>query len=320
MRESIVVNQRTFNENEVMGNFERDLNGRIKNLKEIIMKRNYRDLDGQLVNEKGYLINEMSGAIRSRYTYEDILIGEYGSVKDLGELPQPYRLERHNFNPHKILGSFDWDEKYDRPKILLNSYGLRTDKLFRPVNRKGFLVNENMDIIDDDGKIRFIAEQLSGKEDDIFPKLYTYKGEEYEIKDIIGTFLKDDKSKEIILNKDPKTGKTVDTKGRLVNANGYLIDEQGNIIHAKNQSIMFNFWEIMFQEPPKIFSFTEFSLKWIMGRLDRDVTKNPRHDDEFDLDGRMINTMGYLIDTAGNIVDKHNKVIFRKDILRNAYG
>ena len=40
----------------------------------------------------------------------------------------------------------------------MNSYGLRTDKLFRPVNRKGFLVNENMDIIDDDGKIRFIAE------------------------------------------------------------------------------------------------------------------------------------------------------------------
>lgn len=59
----------------------------------------------------------------------------------------------------------------------------------------------------------------------------------------------------------------------------------------------------MFQEPPKIFDFTEFDIKWIMGSLDRDVTKNPRHDDAFDLNGRMINTLGYLIDAAGNIVD-----------------
>lgn len=76
----------------------------------------------------------------------------------------------------------------------------------------------------------------------------------------------------------------------------------------------------MFQEPPKIFDYTEFDLKWIMGRLDRDVTKNPRHDDTFDLDGRMINSLGYLIDAAGNIVDQYGKVVFRKDILKNAFG
>lgn len=139
----------------------------------------------------------------------------------------------------------------------------------------------------------------------------------------MGQFLKDDKSKEIILNNDPETGKTVDMRGRLVNATGYLIDEAGNIVKYDTEGkrkIMFNFWEILYQEPPKIFKFTEFNIQWIKGRLDRDVTQNPKHDDEFDLDGRLINSLGYLIDVNGNIVDQHDKVVFRREILSNAYG
>lgn len=107
-------------------------------------------------------------------------------------------------------------------------------------------------------------------------------------------------------------------RGRLVNGLGYLIDERGNIVNEKG-SIMFNFWELMFQEPPKIFDFTEFDINWIKGTLDRDVTKNPRHDDEYDLEGRLINTLGYLVDVAGNIIDQHGKIVFRKEILTNAY-
>lgn len=62
-------------------------------------------------------------------------------------------------------------------------------------------------------------------------ELYNYKGQKYKIKDIIGQFEKNDSSKEIILLTDPKTGRTVDMKGRLVNASGYLIDDRGNIIN-----------------------------------------------------------------------------------------
>ena len=108
-------------------------------------------------------------------------------------------------------------------------------------------------------------------------------------------------------------------RGRLVNASGYLIDKKGNIVNEKNK-VMFNFWEIMFQEPPKIFDFTEFDINWIKGNLDRDITKNPRHDDEFDLDGKMINSLGYLVDLKGNIIDQYGKLVFRKDILYNAFG
>lgn len=294
MRESSDLNQRTFNENDVIGNFPRDKNGRIKNRKEIIYNRNFRDFDGQMVNERGYLINEVSGAIRSRYTYEDIMIGEYSDMGDLGELPMPYRLERHNFNPHHILGSFTYEKKSGRPQLLLNKFGLNTDSLFRPVNKQGFLVNENMDVIDDEGRIRFSKKQLLLEAN--LP-MFTYKGEEFMVKDIIGQFEKDPESKQIKLLIN--NGKATDMKGHLVNSAGYLIDEQGNIVSkGKNKvgKVMFNFWEIMFNEPPKIFKFTEFDLKWIKGTLDRDVTKNPRHDDDYDLKGRLINSLGYLID------------------------
>jgi len=118
----------------VIGNFPRDWTGRIINRKEVIKSRNYRDLDGQLVNECGYLINNISGAIRNRYTFEDVLIGEFGNLNELGELPMPYRLEKHNFNPHKIMGSFDYCPKTNKPYFLRNKFGVLTDKLFRPVN------------------------------------------------------------------------------------------------------------------------------------------------------------------------------------------
>ena len=131
--------------------------------------------------------------------------------------------------------------------------------------------------------------------------------------------MKDSDSKDIIVLQDPATGKAVDLDGNRVNAAGYLIDEHGNII-TKKSKVAFYFWEILFQEPPKIFKFTEFSLQWIRGRMDRDVTKNPKHDDEFDLDGRKINSLGYLIDQVGNIVDQTGKEVFKREILTQAYG
>jgi len=59
---------------EVLGNFPLDNKGRIINRKEVIRRNKFRDMDSQLVNEKGYLINEQTGAIRSRFTYEDLFM------------------------------------------------------------------------------------------------------------------------------------------------------------------------------------------------------------------------------------------------------
>ena len=130
--------------------------------------------------------------------------------------------------------------------------------------------------------------------------------------------MKEPDSKDIILRTDPKTGKAVDELGRRVNAAGYLIDNDGNIINNKGK-VIWNFWELLYQEPQKIFTFTEFSMSWIKGNLDRDVTQNPRHDDVFDNDKRRINSLGYLIDYDGNIVDKYGKEVFRLPILSAAF-
>lgn len=102
------------------------------------------------------------------------------------------------------------------------------------------------------------------------------------------------------------TDNTVDILGRKVSGKGYLIDDAYNIVkydEQGNAKIMFKFWEVLHQEPPKFFDFTEWDIRWIKGRLGHDVTKNPAHDDEFDLDGRRINTLGYLIAANGNIVN-----------------
>jgi len=54
----------------------------------------------------------------------------------------PYRLERFNFNPHAIIGNFDFDRSNKKPIFLKNKFGQLTDKNYRPVNQSGFLVNE----------------------------------------------------------------------------------------------------------------------------------------------------------------------------------
>lgn len=68
----------------------------------------------------------------------------------------PYRLEKHNFNPHKIIGSFEYDQKTGKPYFLKTKFDGFTDKLFRPVNSNGYLVDEQMNIIDNEGHVKFI--------------------------------------------------------------------------------------------------------------------------------------------------------------------
>jgi hypothetical protein len=108
--------------------------------------------------------------------------------------------------------------------------------------------------------------------------------------------------------------------GRKVSSKGYLLDERGNVIDTKGK-VVWKSHELLYNEPPKIFPFTEFSMNWIRGNLGRDVTKNPKHNDELDLDGRRINSMGYLIDHNENIIDIfRGNIVFRKEVLESRYG
>ena len=77
----------------------------------------------------------------------------------------------------------------------------------------------------------------------------------------------------------------------------------------------------MYNEPMKLFAFTEFSINWIKGHCTRDVTLNPRHDDEYDDDGKRINTMGYLIDGMDNVIDVFNgNILFKREVLEDRWG
>lgn len=315
------MNQRTFNENEIIGNFPRDWSGQIRDRDLTLRKSHFRDRDGNVVNERGYLIDEHTGDIRSRYTF-DVVFRSFnlvGAGLNGVELPLPYRFERQNFNPHQCMGNFDYDEK-EKPIIL--KVGHRIDKNFRRVNASGWLIDHEDNIIDNLGQVKFMADQLSQDNKGELPKLFNYEGKEYKIKNIMGIFERDKHSKEIILchNESGDKFTSCDLKGRKVNSKGYLLDARGNIID-KSSDIIWRSHELMYNEPPKIFPFTEFSLNWIRGTLDRDVTQNPKHDDEYDLEGRRINTMGYLIDAEENVVDALSKnVVFKKDVLEDRYG
>lgn len=111
-----------------------------------------------------------------------------------GELPLPYRFEKFNFNPHEILGYFDYDKNTDKPIILKNKKGQLVDKNLREVNPSGFLIDQYGNIIDNIGRVKFIKQQLNDLNGDI-PMLFTYKGKPFDVREIIGTFNKDPMTK-----------------------------------------------------------------------------------------------------------------------------
>jgi hypothetical protein len=152
------VHQRNFNENDIVGNFERDWKGQIIDRDNVLRASRYVDKDGNVVNERGFLIDESTGDIRSKYTYE-VVFKEYNLIGIDGcpnvELPLPLRMERFNFNPHECMGNFDFDES-DKPKILIDKHGNRIDKNLRKVNKSGWLVDDEGNIIDNLGKIKIL--------------------------------------------------------------------------------------------------------------------------------------------------------------------
>ena len=104
------------------------------------------------MNDKGYLIDPENG---------DILEKENGrkmfDSKDLdpsGEIPAPFCFEKFNFNPHQILGEFDYDI-LGKPILNVNSKGQNIDKNGKIVNKNGLLIDSEGNVIDKAGRIKF---------------------------------------------------------------------------------------------------------------------------------------------------------------------
>jgi hypothetical protein len=140
-----------------MGNFKRDWSGQIIERDYILRRNMFKDMDGNVVNDKGYLIDASTGDIRSKYTFEVVFKRHELLGRNKSELPLPYRTENSNFNPHDCLGNFDYDSK-DRPIILKDKHGDRVDKHLRRVNGFGWLIDADSNVIDNLGQVKFIRE------------------------------------------------------------------------------------------------------------------------------------------------------------------
>jgi hypothetical protein len=101
-----------------------------------------------------------------------------------------------------------------------------------------------------------------------------------------------------------------------------LVDREGNVIDKKSKRIVFRRCELLLDgEIPKIFTFTKFDPRLVLGRFDRTARNKPKlkrggpgvpFNLRKDLDGKLVNKLGYLVDKFGNIVDKNQNKVFAK--------
>lgn len=189
-------NQRTFNENDILGEFDSDEKGNIIVLQD--KDGNYIDKRGRRVNERGYLIDPQTGDIVEMHAKQKMFGKD--EIDERGEIPAPYCVEKHNFNPFKLRGDFDINWQTKKPLILRNRQGDTVDKFGRLVNSRGWLVNRAGHIVDFMGVKKFDAKRLTEHGD--LPKLYNFAGQRFDIQDACGIFSMDPQTGLIITKKN----------------------------------------------------------------------------------------------------------------------
>jgi len=65
------------------------------------------DKDGNPTNERGYLIDPATGDVVNNVNQKKMF--DKKELDERGEIPAPFNVEKHNFNPHEIRGIFDHD-------------------------------------------------------------------------------------------------------------------------------------------------------------------------------------------------------------------
>ena len=301
---------RTFNVHDILGDHDRDERGNVIVGRD--SQNNTRDRDGKLTNERGYLLDEKTGAVIENQTGGAMFPAQ--DLDDTGEVPAPFSLENHNFNPHNLMGDFDY--KHGKPQLMKTQQGFFMDKKSRRVNNHGWMVQAGREhLIEFSGLKRFDKTELQ-KDGDLM-RLFTYQAKRFDIKDVMGIFDKDPQG-HIIPRSSPK-GHLVDNNGRRVNEKGYLIDGKDNIIDTKG-GVLWSKRHLKNGEFPKIFPFTKFNISRVRGDYPLDKRGKPvlnkRGDDQWvDRAGRPVNQHGYLVDSKDNVIDLDGKLMFEKVVL-----
>jgi len=109
-------------------------------------------------------------------------------IDEKGEVPAPFNLEKHNFNPHAIRGDFEFDRN-GKPIIQKDSAGKLVDKRGSNVSSRGYRVDKGSNIIDNNGRKKIDRTQSTPDGD--LPKMFNYNGRRFDIADTIGQVEKD---------------------------------------------------------------------------------------------------------------------------------
>jgi hypothetical protein len=101
-----------------------------------------------------------------------------------------------------------------------------------------------------------------------------------------------------------------------------------NIMYKGGTKVVFEARHLLFNEPPKIFEFTKFDVTQIISSMPFHDTTHPlgKDDAQHSISEKsenappkpLFNSLGYLIDPQGNIVDKRGRLVFRLEILEPA--
>ena len=302
---------RKFNENDILGDFDRDEKGNVK-VGEPTPEGKYFDKQGRETNGRGYLIEPASGDVINNLDGAKMFPKSEMDQKD--EVPAPFNIEKHNFNPHSVRGDFDYDRK-GKAMVLRDKHGKYVDKNGVKVSKYGYRVDSAGNLIDQFGRKKLDKNQMTDEGN--IPKLFNYNGRRFDINDVTGICEKDKKGN--IVTRTDKKGRLVDKLARPINKQGYLIDASGNVVD-KDGKLVFEKHHLLNDEIPKIFQFSKMNIKSVLGDFEMDPIGNPVLDknskgDLVDKQGKRVNAKGYLVDSQGNVVNQNGKVMFPKSVL-----
>ena len=176
---------RTFNENDILGEFDRDDKGNV-------VVSGTTDKSGKATNQRGYLVHQHTGAIVEK---DGQTMFPRAIVDPTGEVPAPFCYERYNFNPHHVMGDFKFVE--GQPELHQSDQGFFVDRKGRRVNKHGWLTQGNSgSVVDALLRKKFDKSQLTP--DQNLHRLFNYQGKPFDVRDVMGIFDKD-KDGQIIL-------------------------------------------------------------------------------------------------------------------------
>ena len=96
----LIRTKRTFNENDIKGDVDKNEEGK-KNLA-VLPNGDKVDKMGRKVNDKGFLVDDKGNIIDCKTNKK---MFKKNQLDENGDIPQPFKLERYNFNCHDITGA-----------------------------------------------------------------------------------------------------------------------------------------------------------------------------------------------------------------------